>query len=180
VSNLPKFIFAMGELDNPKNRIASEIWAAKNEFIRWPKKKLLFWPGLKRDRDGQSQNCYVFPPDQKAMLKDAGLPEDARNNGPAILAFRLAEGERPFRNDVPSWHWSIHHIYDGLFPASKGSRVTHATIEGDHFTQAAGLVALHPLADGLVGDCGYFAWLLRHEAFLRFNYDPDRRFSLIP
>jgi hypothetical protein len=92
------------------------------------------------------------------------------------LAFRLADGERPVRSDFPRFHWSIHHIYDGRFSASQNSVVTHAAYLGEHFTQVAGLVALHPLADGLVGDCKYFAWLLRHEAFLRFDYDPDRVF----
>ena len=37
----------------------------------------------------------------------------------------------------------------------------------------AGLVAIHPIAEALKDEYFYFAWLLRHEAFLRFGYDPD-------
>lgn len=44
-------------------------------------------------------------------------------------------------------------------------------------TQSAGLVAIHPIAEALKDEYFYFARLLRHEAFLRFNYDPDVIFS---
>jgi hypothetical protein len=176
-STLPKFIVEMGNSDNSLNRIANEVWSAKADFIRWPDRALLFWTGLVRHSNGRRKDCYEFSPKRKAVLKRAGLEEDGRNNGPAILAFRLAGGERPVRRDFPRHHWSIHHIYDGRFPASKAAVVLHATWDGNHFTQSAGLVALHPLADGLVGDCAYFAWLLRHEAFVRFDYDPNGVFN---
>ncbi len=48
---------------------------------------------------------------------------------------------------------------------------------GDDFTEAAGLVAIHPVADALADDLAYCAWLLRHEAYLRFGFDPDRVFG---
>jgi len=48
---------------------------------------------------------------------------------------------------------------------------------GKHFTQSAGLVAIHPIAEALKDEYFYFSWLLRYEAFLRFNYDPDGVFS---
>ena len=176
-SNLPKFILEMANLDNSLNRIANEVWSNKDRFIRWSTRSLLFWAGLVRHPDGRRKDCYKFSPKRKALLKRANLEEDARNNGPAILAFRLAGGDRPTRVDFPRHHWSIHHIYDGRFPAKDGKSVLHASRDGEHFTQAAGLVALHPLADGLVGDCSFFAWLLRYEAFIRFNYDPDGVFN---
>jgi len=53
----------------------------------------------------------------------------------------------------------------------------HAVKDGKHFTQAAGLVAIHPVAEALKDEYFYVAWRLRHEAFLRFGYDPDRVFS---
>ena len=53
----------------------------------------------------------------------------------------------------------------------------HAVKEGKHFTQPAGLFAIHPIAEALKDEYFYFAWLLRHEAFLRFGYDPDAVFS---
>jgi len=167
----------MGIPTNSLNRIAKEVWAAKDELIRWPERSLLFWMGLVRHPDGRRRDCYKFSPKQKTLLKRFGLKEDPRNNGPAIIAFQLAGGERPVRRDFPRYHWSIHHIYDGRFPRTAGTSVLHAVRDGEHFTQSAGLVALHPLADGLVGECRYFAWLLRHEAFLRFNYDPAEAFS---
>jgi len=44
-------------------------------------------------------------------------------------------------------------------------------------TQAPGLLATCPVAEAPGDEYFYFAWLLRHEAFLRFNYDPDAVFS---
>jgi hypothetical protein len=176
-STLPKFIVEMGSSNNSLNRIANEVWFAKDDFIRWPERSLLFWTSLARHADGSRKECYKYSLKHKALLKKAGLQEDARNNGPAILSFRLAGGERPVRRDFPRHHWSIHHIYDGRFPVSNAAAVLHATRDGNHFTQSAGLVALHPLADGLVGDCAYFAWLLQHEAFVRIDYDPNGVFN---
>ena len=45
--------------------------------------------------------------------------------------------------------------------------------DGNHFTQSAGLVAVHPIAEALADEYSYFAWLLRCESFKRFDYDPD-------
>ena len=49
----------------------------------------------------------------------------------------------------------------------------HAVKNGRHFTQSAGLVVVHPIAEAPRDEYFYFAWLLRYEAFLRFGYDPD-------
>lgn len=43
--------------------------------------------------------------------------------------------------------------------------------------QSAGLAAARPVAEVPRGECSYFAWLLRHEASLRFDCDPDAVFS---
>lgn len=45
------------------------------------------------------------------------------------------------------------------------------------FTLHPGLVAIHPVAEALKDEYSYVAWRLGHEAFLRFNYDPDDVFS---
>ncbi len=91
------------------------------------------------------------------------------------MSFLLAGGERPTQSNGQGWH--IDHIYDGEFPWVTRSRSLHAVKEGSHFTQAAGLVAIYPIAEALKDEYFYFAWLLRREAFLRFSYDPDCVFS---
>ena len=53
----------------------------------------------------------------------------------------------------------------------------HAVKEGKHFTQPAGLFAIRPVAEAPKDECSHSAWLLRHEAFPRFDYDPDSVFS---
>jgi hypothetical protein len=52
-----------------------------------------------------------------------------------------------------------------------------AAMDPRHFTQSAGLVAIHPIADALADEFGVFAWRLRAEAFLRFGHDPEGVFS---
>lgn len=47
------------------------------------------------------------------------------------------------------------------------------------FTQSAGLVAIHPIADALADEFAIFAWRLRAESFLRFGYDPEGVFSAV-
>jgi hypothetical protein len=98
-----------------------------------------------------------------------------RSNGPAICAYKLAGGERPPRI-VASRQWSVHHIYDGKFPAPGSITTAHAVKDGRYFTESAGLVAAHPVADALADEVPYFAWLLRAEAFRRFRFDPDQVF----
>ncbi len=65
----------------------------------------------------------------------------------------------------------------GRYPAVGSTASTRAVIHGNYFTEAAGLVAIHPIADALADELAYFAWLLRHEAFRRFGFDPDGVFS---
>lgn len=73
--------------------------------------------------------------------------------------------------------WSIHHIYNGKFPFLADRRTLHAVKDGNHFTQSAGLVAVHLIAEALAEEYFYFTWLLRHESFKKFSYDPDLVFS---
>jgi hypothetical protein len=112
-----------------------------------------------------------------SKLKKAGITVDSRSNGPAVMAYRLAGGERPKRRDGKQC-WNIHHLYDGRFPANDVGKTLHAVKDGKHFTQAAGLVAIHPIAHACAEEYFWFAWQLRREAFLRFGYDPDGVFSV--
>lgn len=174
---LPEFIRRMEcECDPLLARLTTLVWSNRRRFVRWPKAEVLLWKGLRRRNEHSNPRCYKYPADVLARLQQLGIDRDTRSNGPAIAAFKLAGGVRPKRRDL-DWGWAIHHIYDGRFVAPHRTRSLHATQKGDHFTNSAGLVALHPIADGLAGECGYFAWLLRFEAFVRFHYDPDSAFA---
>jgi len=74
---------------------------------------------------------------------------------------------------------TMHHVYSGKFPYIGKVKTLHAVKFHKHFTQSAGVVASHPVADALGDEYPFFAWLLRYEAFKRFGYDPDRVFSLL-
>jgi hypothetical protein len=150
--------------------IVDRVWVQRDLFVRWPKTALLFMPGVVRGK------YHKYTEEQKARLRRAGITPDSRSNGPAIMAYRLAGGERPPRVS-PGREWSIHHIYDGKFPAGRASATTHSVNDGKYFTEAAGLVAVHPIADALADEVPYFAWLLRRESFDRYRFDPDGVFG---
>jgi hypothetical protein len=149
--------------------IADRVWRQKGLFICWPERSLLFMSGTTRVK------YHQYTPDQKRQLREAGITPDSRSNGPAIMAYRLASGERRSRV-APGKEWSVHHIYDGQFPAPGRNNTTHAVNDGQYFTEASGLVAIHPIGDALADEVPYFAWLLRREAFERFDFDPDSVF----
>jgi len=159
----------LNELTPSERRVANEVWEHRAYYIRWPARARLLWPGCVRTR-------YHRIPDRiKEEATSKGVQIDSRSNGPAIMSFLLAGGERPRRSSGQGWH--VDHIYDGKFPWITRSRSLHAVKSGKHFTQAAGLVAVHPIAEALKDEYSHFAWLLRHEAYLRFSYDPDAVFS---
>jgi hypothetical protein len=152
------------------------IWNQRNTFIRWPRKSRLLLSGVTRHPDGNNQHGYDYPEELVKELNEAGLPDDRRNNAPAILIFQLTGGDRPRRPYPSSWAWTIHHIYDGKHPCQNDVPVPRAVSDGRLFTEAAGLVAVHPLADYVSTSEPLLAWLLRWEAFRRFNFDPMRIF----
>lgn len=167
--------------DNERE-IAEWVWKRKSDFIRWPPdgcKNNPEFPGWRRDKE---VGFHVFTPEDRQRLRNAGITPDRRSNGPAIGAYLMAcQGMvindcRPLRSDGRH-RWSIHHIYDGRFPATEGGVCLRAVKDGQHFTHPAGLVAIHPVADALADEVGYFAWLLRWEAKCRFGYDPNKVFE---
>lgn len=139
-------------------------------FVSWPKRQLLLLPGVTRET-----RYHQYPTTVKQQLRNAGIPIDGRSNGPAICSFLLAGGVRPMREIGQGWH--IHHIYDGKFLHPKKTATTHAIRDGQYFTEAAGLVALHPIANALADEFSEFAWWLREGAFKRFGFDPDHVFE---
>jgi hypothetical protein len=159
----------LDELALSERKIATEVWEHRAHYIKWPAKAMLLWPGCVRIK------YHRIPERIKEEARSGGVQVDSRSNGPAIMAFLLAGGKRPKRSNRQGWH--IDHIYDGKFPWPTRNRSLHAVRNGRHFTQAAGLAAMHPIAEALKDEHPHFAWLLRREAHLRFGYDPDGVFS---
>jgi hypothetical protein len=139
-------------------------------FVSWPKRQLLLLPGVTRET-----RYHQYPTTVIQQLRNAGITPDGRSNGPAICSFLLAGGVRQLRETGQRWH--IHHIYDGKFLHPNKTATTHAVRDGQYFTEAAGLVALHPVANALADEFLEFAWWLRKEAFRRFGFDPDHVFQ---
>ena len=157
--------------------VLEAVRANLDEFVGWPTKALLLWKGCDRiPEPGKRQKYFSYPASVKLRARQEGLRLDTRPNGPAIAAYTLAGGTRPTRLGSTN-AWSVHHLYSGKFPFLGRVETTHASKAGCHFTQAAGLVAVHPIADALVDEFPCFAWLLRSYSFLRFGYDPDGVFS---
>jgi hypothetical protein len=147
------------------------------DFVKWPDRALLLWEGCDRKvPEGERHRYYKYPPEIQNRAKERKIVLDGRANGPAIAAYHIAGGFRPERFGSAN-RWSIHHVYSGKFPYIGHPNTTHATTDCKHFTQSAGLVAVHPVADALCDEFPFFAWLLRAKSFETFRYDPDGVFS---
>src|SRR5262245_20238625 len=103
--------------------VTEHVWDRRHLFIRWPKRALCFMPGCVRVQ------YHDYSVDQKMQLRTAQITADSRSNGPAVMAFLLAGGERPPRA-AAARQWSVHHIYDGKYPAPRRRITAHAVKEG--------------------------------------------------
>lgn len=154
------------------------ICAEPSRFLRWPKMGKLLWDGCTR---GDENQHHEYPSDVAEELIRFGLQLDPRNNGPAIMAFRTSGGVRPVCG-ISGDGWHIHHVYDGTCQAiGIPIAVPHAVNEGKLFTHSAGLVAAHPVAHHLAHHSDLLKWILRREAFQRFDdFDPMNVFKNHP
>jgi len=192
-SDSPNQIVEKIDLDNLSAWFAKELQGVREterliltavvddlkSFVRWPAKAILLCPGWDRKPSpGAKMKYFQYLPHIQKMAKETAKPFalDGRPNGPAIASFLIAGGERPQRFGSSNG-WSIHHLYSSKFPYIDRDKSLHATKEGLHFTQSAGLVAVHPVADAMVDEYPCFTWLLRALAFRRFGYDPDKVFA---
>jgi len=157
--------------------VLHQVGGNLNDFVHWPKRAVLFWKGCDRKPpEGKNRKYHHYPKPIRDLARRHAVNLDTRPNGPAIAAFQFAGGTRPERFGSSN-AWSIHHVYSGKFPYVGRDVTTHAIKHCYHFTQSAGLIATHPVADALSDEYPFFAWLLRVESFRRFGYDPDGIFS---
>lgn len=157
-------------LKAPVHGVIRQVLDQLDEFVKFPKKSVLLWKGC--DRIGSVTKKHDYPSSLKEVLAKEGVIRDVRSNGPAITSFLFAGGERPARNQ-PGRGWNIHHLYDGKITYHGRESSLHAVKDGNHFTQSAGLVAVHPVADALCDEVPAFAWYLRGLSLKKFGYDPD-------
>ncbi len=173
----PNFIQEYATLGQRDTDATLALWVERDRWFRWPKEATVLQEGWTRHRDGNKRDCYAYGPELKKKLAQNNLKPDGRNNGPAILAFRMTGGERPPFNGEG---WPIHHIYDGRARIpTKQARILHAVRDGEHFTHSGGLVAAHPAAHFVAHHSELLSWLLRWEAFCRFGYDPNGVFKKV-
>lgn len=154
--------------------VIEAVGSSLDSFVTWPSRAILLWRGCDR-----RSRTHSYPDELKRMARARKHHLDTRANGPAILAFELADGKRGKRFGSTN-AWTIHHIYSGKFPYPGRAETTWAAREPEHFSQSAGLVATHPIADQMCDEYPFFAWLLRAIAFQRFGYDPDEVFATGP
>jgi hypothetical protein len=158
-------IYAKSVIDPAPRECIATVCKSLDAFVRWPAKPLLLWDGCDRIApEGQRQRIHSFPDAIRRAAKAVKAPLDTRSNGPAIVAFLVSGGIRPKRFGSQN-SWSVHHIYSDKFLYIGKSSTLHAAKSCQHFTQSAGLVAVHPIADGMCDEYPFFAWLLRARSF---------------
>ncbi len=175
LANLDSWILAeVRHLPDYVRDVISHVIVNLDSLVKFPKRAELLWRGCDR-----TEKYHKYPNELKVAAKSRNVDlNDGRANGPAIGAFLVAGGERPDRYGSHN-QWTIHHIYSSKFPYPNKKSSLHAIKDGTHFTQSAGLVAAHPIADAMCDEFPEFAWFLRAHAFKRFGYDPDQVFSTL-
>jgi len=168
----------LAQIDNKEHRaVLRHVGNNLQHFVRWPASAVLMWHGCNRIAPkGSKQRIHKYPDRIRPLARAHQIALDNRPNGPAIAAYVLAGGQRPSRFGSRN-SWSVHHVYQGKFPYLDRASTLHAAKECHHFTQSAGLVAVHPIADNICDEFPFFAWLLRAKSFIQFGYDPDGAFS---
>ncbi len=157
--------------------IVLNVFLNYQELCQFSKMPLLLLEGCDRKpEEGERKKYHNFPREVKDWAKKKNVHLDSRTNGPAIAAFELADGLRPFRYGSNN-KWHIHHLYSGKFPYFKKTETLHAAKNGLHFTQSAGLIAVHPILDALCDESPAITWFLRYASWDKFGYDPDGVFS---
>jgi hypothetical protein len=161
----------------PVRHVLHHVAGHLADFVQWPQRAVLLWDGCDRcPPEGKKQKYHRYPAAISQLAKAQKITLDSRPNGPARAAFMFAGGVRPERFGSTN-ATTMHHVYSGKFPYIGKVKTLHAVKFHKHFTQSAGVVASHPVADALGDEYPFFAWLLRYEAFKRFGYDPDGVFS---
>ncbi len=149
----------------PVRHVLHRVAGHLDDFVRWPQRAVLLWDGCDRCKpEGKKQKYHRYPEAISKLAKMQKITLDSRPNGPARAAFILAGGTRPERFGSTNAS-TMHHVYSGKFPYIGRTKTTHAVKLAKHFTQSAGVVAAHPIADALCDEYPFFAWLLRYEAF---------------
>lgn len=167
----------ISDIEPHLQEITLKIFQDLNYLCNFPDKALLLWASCDRKPSSKGKQRYHLYPDIiKEQAKRKNIKLDGRGNGPAIAAFEFAGGQRPERYGSNNKR-TVHHLYSGKFPYMSKNITLHATKNNLHFTQAAGLVALHPITDALADESPAFTWFLRYKAYKKFGYDPDRVFS---
>jgi hypothetical protein len=157
--------------------VAQHVGRHWQDFVRFAEMPLLLWQGCDRIKpEGKKQKYHSYPEEIKSAAKQCNVKLDTRPNGPARASFEFAGGERPERTGSTN-DWTAHHLYSGKFPYLGRSVTTHAVKLGNHFTQSAGVITAHPIADALCDEYPFFSWLLRALSYQKFGYDPDGVFS---
>ncbi len=166
------------DLNSDIKHIVKYTYDHLDSFCSWPKKPILLWEGCNRKpNDGEKQKYHpLYPKIIQDKAKNKGIKLDRRSNGPAIASFEFADGERPQRYGNKN-KWNIHHIYSGKFPYKTAGKTLHAKENGLHFTQSAGLIAVHPILDSICDEIPAFSWVMRFRSWQKFGYDPDKAFS---
>jgi hypothetical protein len=159
---------------------------SEDTLASFARRGILIWP-----RCTPGSNLDGLPDDAKALsfyTAGVGLKEYEKKRledelkkrgiqslenfpiGPEQFSFTFAGGQLYAG-------WIFHHIYDGTSALGKGKKTLNARHHGLHFTQTAGMVAIHPIVEALYDYFPCIKRTLRARSFKEFGYDPDRYFS---
>ena len=167
----------------------------ESPLVRWPQRALLCqWGMTSQDRIGvidENDPDWTLRnmPAPERMLPPGDAQYDAlvRQEDPEALApgarigwpfaaaaFKYTGGNVP-QAEAGADAWRLLHLYAGA-PAFDNGVEFDAMPNPKHYTQSAGLVAVHPVVHLLMAQHPCIVHTLRARAFTKFNYDPANYF----
>ena len=156
---------------NPSRHVLQIVGEHLNDFVQFPKRALLLWQDCDRKKPpGEKQRYHQYPVMIRELAKrkagSSWIREQMVLQG---LHFSLPVGF--VLRDMAARMIGLH-----ITCTQANSRylnrvaTTHAVKFGCHFTQSAGVITAHPIADAMCDEFPFFAWLLRAESFRRSGY----------
>ena len=98
---------AGGIISDAYRRVLLEVNAGLDSFVQWPQRAELLWAGCDR-----TAKYHDYPDVLKGLFRQQRVTCDARSNGPAIMAYLVAGGQRPKRSGAHEWTVSGQHAAD--------------------------------------------------------------------
>jgi hypothetical protein len=166
--------------------LCCELYAG-HRLVSFARQGILLWP-----RCTPGENLDPLPDDAQEQVLDSLVSAHLSENEKESLGNELskvgvgsieqypAHPERFAFKFAGGWlqqDWFFKHLYDGSIALGSAKKRLNALKRGKHFTQTAGMAAIHPIVQELYEAYPCLRRTLQARSFASFGYDPEHFFS---